>query len=82
MTRDGIRTQIEEIIKNKKLPPERQIEMLRKIHYDLRAQQRAQTESAMIPDPDIGSNLRDVERALESLGAEPVGPEDSGAATL
>lgn len=82
MSKDKVRTEIDEIIKDKSLSRERQIELLRKMHCDLRAQQRAQTESAMIDDPETGQELRDVENALESLGAEPVGPEDSGAATL
>lgn len=82
MSRDSVRTDIEDIVKDKTIPRERQVELLRKMYADVRAQQRAQTESAMIDDPDTGSELRDIAEALESLGVEVRGPEDGGAATL
>jgi hypothetical protein len=82
MSEDSVRTDIDCILKDGKLSTQKKIELLRKMHTYIRAQQRTQTESAMIDDPDTGSELRDVENALESLGADPVGPEDTGAATL
>lgn len=82
MSRDKVRTDIDRIIKDKTLSQERQVEMLRKMYDEVRAEQRAQTESAMVDDQDIGAELRDIEMALESLGTEASKPEEGGAATL
>lgn len=82
MSLDKVRTDIERIIKRDVHTTEEKIRMLRKMHGDIRAQQRAQTESSMVADADTGTELREVEMALESLGVDPDGPEDSGAATL
>lgn len=82
MTRDSVRAEIDRIVKNRTLAREGQIEALQKLYSEVRAEQRAATESSMVDDTDLGAELIDIETALESLGAKVIGPEDKGAATL
>lgn len=82
MTRDIVKTEIEDILGDKTKPREEQIKLLNKMYQELRAQQRAATESAMVDDDELGNELRQVEKALESMNAQPASPEDKGPATL
>jgi hypothetical protein len=82
VTRDSTRASIERILKDATLGREERIAELQKIYFTVRAEQRAATESAMVDDPDIGAELKEVELALKGLDAEIPAPEDRGAATL
>lgn len=82
MSKDKIEADIDQIIKDKKLTVEEQIAALETMYEEVRAEQRAATESAMVDDQDVGAELRLVELALESLHAEPEAPENKGPATL
>ncbi len=82
MSRDNVKTQIENIIKDRTNSVEEQISALKTMRDDFRAEIRAATESSMVDDNDLGEELKMVDEALEELEARPDSIEDTGAATL
>ena len=52
------------------------------MYQQVRAEQRAATESAMVEDNDLGAELQEIKLALDRLNAEPDSPEEKSAATL
>ena len=71
--------QIHDILDDKGASGEEKIQKLREIESEMRGLQRAASESPMNPDDGWDDTLREVRKALDSLGAkEPL----KGAATL
>ncbi|WP_156892564.1 hypothetical protein [Salaquimonas pukyongi] len=82
MTRQSMKTEIEEIASNRKLNTQEQIAELERLREDVRAQMRAETEGGAASDRDFGEELKLLDEALEALNTKPESIEDSGAATL
>lgn len=70
---------VQQILADGTLSTERKIEKLRDIETEVRGMQRAATEGPMNPNDGWDNELREVRKALESLGAE---KPRKGAATL
>ncbi|MGE0502169.1 MAG: hypothetical protein AB7I79_14705 [Rhizobiaceae bacterium] len=70
---------IKDIVEDPSLDTEGKIERLREIESEARGLQRAASESPMNADDGWESDLRDVRKALDRLGA---GKQKMGAATL
>lgn len=73
------KAQLEDILKNTSLTRQDKIDALMKLQEDARDIQRAATEGGMDPDDGLNKDLREIELALEKLGAS---SDDTGAATL
>ena len=73
---------ISDITEDSDLATDEKVDQLRQIWREARDLQRAATESALADAADPGILITEAEKALESLGAAPEGPEDTGAATL
>lgn len=82
MSEETVQAEIKEILSDKTLSEEEQINRLEKMREDVRAEMRAATESSMVVDNDIGPELKLLDEALERLGYTPASPEDGGGATL
>jgi len=70
---------VQEIVEDKSMSIDRKIEELRGIESEVRGLQRAASESPMNPNDGWDGELREVRRALDSLGAK---EPKKGAATL
>lgn len=70
---------VQEIVEDKSMSIYRKIEELRGIESEVRGLQRAASESPMNPNDGWDGELREVRRALDSLGAK---EPKKGAATL
>lgn len=73
------KAQLEDILKNTSRTRQDKIDALMKLQEDARDIQRAATEGGMDPDDGLNKDLREIELALEKLGAS---SDDTGAATL
>lgn len=73
------KAQLEDILKNTSQTRQDKIDALMKLQEDARDIQRAATEGGMDPDDGLNKDLREIELALEKLGAS---SDDTGAATL
>ncbi len=73
------KAQLDDILKNTSLTRQDKIDALMKLQEDARDIQRAATEGGMDPDDGLNKDLREIELALEKLGAS---SDDTGAATL
>lgn len=73
------KAQLEDILKNTSLTKQDKTDAIMKLQEDARDIQRAATEGGMYPDDGLNKDLREVELALEKLGAS---SDDTGAATL
>lgn len=82
MGHQSVKTEIEEVVTDKKMSVEEQIARLEKMREEVRAQMRAATESGMVDDDGLGESLRYLDEALENLDSAPESIEDTGAATL
>ena len=70
---------VQEIVEDGSLSTEQKVEELRGIESEVRGLQRASSESSMNPNDGWDEDLREVRKALDSLGAkEPL----KGAASL
>ena len=70
---------IDTIVQDAALDQAAKIARLRQLETDVLARQRASTEGMEPSDPWDGDDLKAIERALRSLGANPV---DQGPASL
>ena len=70
---------VQEIVEDKSISTETKIEKLRAIETEVRGLQRAATEGPMNPNDGWDNELREVRKALDSLGAKAL---RKGAATL
>ena len=70
---------VQEILDDGTLSTESKIEKLREIETEARGLQRAASEGPMNPNDGWDNELREVRKALDSLGAEEA---EKGAATL
>lgn len=70
---------VQEIVEDKTASTETKIEKLRAIETEVRGLQRAATEGPMNPNDGWDNELREVRKALDSLGAKKL---RKGAATL
>ncbi|MFI0843990.1 hypothetical protein [Mesorhizobium sp. IMUNJ 23232] len=70
---------VQEIVEDKSMSTDRKIEELRGIESEVRGLQRAASESPMNPNDGWDGELREVRKALDSLGAK---EPKKGAATL
>lgn len=73
------KAQLDDILKNTSQTRQDKIDALMKLQEDARDIQRAATEGGMDPDDGLNKDLREIELALEKLGAS---SDDTGAATL
>jgi hypothetical protein len=73
------KAQLEDILKKTSQTRQDKIDALMKLQEDARDIQRAATEGGMDPDDGLNKDLREIELALEKLGAS---SDDTGAATL
>lgn len=73
------KAQLDNILKNTSQTRQDKIDALMKLQEDARDIQRAATEGGMDPDDGLNKDLREIELALEKLGAS---SDDTGAATL
>ncbi len=73
------KAQLEDILKNTSQTRQDKIDAIMKLQEDARDIQRAATEGGMDPDDGLNKDLREIELALEKLGAS---SDDTGAATL
>jgi hypothetical protein len=73
------KAQLEDILKNTSQTRQDKIDALMKLQEDARDIQRAATEGGMDPDDGLNKDLREIELALDKLGAS---SDDTGAATL
>ena len=76
------KNRIESILADSGKPKQERIRALRTLREDLRSAMRTATESAMTEDRDFGADLQRCDQALRSLGADPAGDDEKGAATL
>lgn len=72
-------TGVRSILKDNALSKSQKIDRLLELEAEARAVQRAASESGMAADDGLNRHLREVELALEQLGAN---SPDTGAATL
>jgi hypothetical protein len=82
MAHQGVKSDITNILDNKKLHRDEKVDLLERMREDARAEMRAATESAMVDDNDVGDDLKLVDQALSDLSSHPVSSEDGGGATL
>lgn len=82
MAHQGVKSDISNILDDKKLPRDKKIDLLERMREGARAEMRAATESAMVDDNDVGDDLKLIDEALSSLSAHPDSIEDGGGATL
>lgn len=73
------KAQLNDILNDKSLTKQQKTDAVMKLQEDARDIQRAATEGGMDPDDGQNNDLREIELALEKLGAS---SEDTGAATL
>lgn len=73
------KAQLNDILKNNSLNHQQKTDAVMKLLEDARDIQRAATEGGMDPDDGLNNDLREIELALEKLGAQ---SDDTGAATL
>lgn len=73
------KAQLEDILKNTSQTRQDKIDAIMKLQEDARDIQRAATEGGMDPDDGLNKDLREIELALEKLGAS---SDATGAATL
>ncbi|WOC16551.1 hypothetical protein [Pseudochrobactrum sp. MP213Fo] len=73
------KAQLNDILKNNSLNHQQKTDAVMKLQEDARDIQRAATEGGMDPDDGLNNDLREIELALEKLGAQ---SDDTGAATL
>lgn len=73
------KAQLDDILNDKSLSHKQKTDAVMKLQEDARDIQRAATEGGMDPDDGQNKDLREIELALEKLGAS---SEDTGAATL
>ena len=82
MAHQGVKSDITNILDDKKLSRDEKIDLLERMREGARAEMRAATESAMVDDNDVGDDLKLLDQALNSLSAHPESIEDGGGATL
>ena len=82
MGHQSVKTEIQAIVTDKKMPVNEQIERLEQMRHDIRAQMRAATEGGMVDDNSLGDDLKHLDEILEDLNESPNSIEDGGAATL
>jgi len=82
MENGKIEMKIAAILDDDNKTKDEKISELQALHDDERAVQRAVTEGGMVGDHGEDTSLREIELALQKLGVDPDGPEDTKAATL
>lgn len=82
MSKESMKAKIDKIMNDTRLSLKEQINHLKKMHADVRAEMRAASESDLVTDNDIGAELKQLDEALDSLNQKAASPEDGGGATL
>lgn len=77
-----IRLKIADILAADALGQGEKIAQLTELRREARDEQRAASEAGMIDDDGLNADLREIDLALDQLGANVTSIEDKGAATL
>ncbi|QDZ02253.1 hypothetical protein FQ775_18730 [Nitratireductor mangrovi] len=82
MKESRIRLKIADILAADALGKGEKITRLTELRREARDEQRAASEAGMIDDDGLNADLREIDLALDQLGANVTSIEDKGAATL